>query len=283
VITLIDEVLVLFTREVRKWVGRRPVLVVSLITPLFWILLFGKSLNITAIIDVPTLNLPAGIAQSIIEALRERVYQIFGTRDYFTYVASGMLVVFALFQGTFSGVGVVFDRRLGYMTRLMASPIRRESIFIAKVLATVFRITVLSSLLLLAAYIAGFEFKEGITVLDLLLAWTVLISIAVALSSIFITLGFMTDSHELLFSIGNLVNLPLMFTSSALFPTSQMPEWLRAIAHVNPLTYGADLVRFFLVGKPMDNAFLTLGAVVALSLLTFLVCMVVSVRALERG
>jgi ABC-2 type transport system permease protein len=283
VITLIDEVLVLFTREVRKWVGRRPVLVVSLITPLFWILLFGKSFNITAIIDVPTLNLPAGIAQSIIEALRERVYQIFGTRDYFTYVASGMLVVFALFQGTFSGVGVVFDRRLGYMTRLMASPIRRESIFIAKVLATVFRITVLSSLLLLAAYIAGFEFKEGITVLDLLLAWTVLISIAVALSSIFITLGFMTDSHELLFSIGNLVNLPLMFTSSALFPTSQMPEWLRAIAHVNPLTYGADLVRFFLVGKPMDNAFLTLGAVVALSLLTFLVCMVVSVRALERG
>jgi len=280
---LIDEVLVLFTREVRKWVGRRPVLVVSLITPLFWILLFGKSFNITAIIDVPALNLPAGIAQSIIEALRERVYQIFGTRDYFTYVASGMLVVFALFQGTFSGIGVVFDRRLGYVTRLMASPIRRESIFIAKVLATVFRITVLSSLLLLAAYIAGFEFKEGITVLDLLLAWTVLISIAVALSSIFITLGFMTDSHELLFSIGNLVNLPLMFTSSALFPTSQMPEWLRAIAHVNPLTYGADLVRFFLVGKPMDNAFLTLGAVVALSLLTFLVCMVISVRALERG
>jgi len=280
---LIDEVLVLFTREVRKWVGRRPVLVVSLITPLFWILLFGKSFNITAIIDVPALNLPAGIAQSIIEALRERVYQIFGTRDYFTYVASGMLVVFALFQGTFSGVSVVFDRRLGYMTRLMASPIRRESIFIAKVLATVFRITVLSSLLLLAAYIAGFEFKEGITVLDLLLAWTVLISIAVALSSIFITLGFMTDSHELLFSIGNLVNLPLMFTSSALFPTSQMPEWLRAIAHVNPLTYGADLVRFFLVGKPMDNAFLTLGAVVALSLLTFLVCMVISVGALERG
>jgi len=280
---LIDEVLVLFTREVRKWVGRRPVLVVSLITPLFWILLFGKSFNITAIIDVPALNLPAGIAQSIIEALRERVYQIFGTRDYFTYVASGMLVVFALFQGTFSGIGVVFDRRLGYMTRLMVSPIRRESIFIAKVLATVFRITVLSSLLLLAAYIAGFEFKEGITVLDLLLAWTVLISIAVALSSIFITLGFMTDSHELLFSIGNLVNLPLMFTSSALFPTSQMPEWLRAIAHVNPLTYGADLVRFFLVGKPMDNAFLTLGAVVALSLLTFLVCMVISVRALERG
>lgn len=280
---MIDEVLVLFTREVRKWVGRRPVLVVSLITPLFWILLFGKSFNITAIIDVPALNLPAGIAQSIIEALRERVYQIFGTRDYFTYVASGMLVVFALFQGTFSGIGVVFDRRLGYMTRLMASPIRRESIFIAKVLATVFRITVLSSLLLLAAYIAGFEFKEGITVLDLLLAWTVLISIAVALSSIFITLGFMTDSHELLFSIGNLVNLPLMFTSSALFPTSQMPEWLRAIAHVNPLTYGADLVRFFLVGKPMDNAFLTLGAVVALSLLTFLVCMVISVRALERG
>ncbi len=279
---MIDEVWVLFKREVKKWTGRRPVLVISVITPLFWILLFGKSFDITSVVDISNLNLPTSLVQYVVEAFRERVYRIFGTRDYFTYVASGMLVVFALFQGTFSGVGVVFDKRLGYMTRLMVSPIRWESIFVAKVLATAFRITILSSLLLLVAYVAGFDFKDDLTVLDVIGAWVVLVSIAIAFSSIFISLGFMTDSHELIFSLGNLVNLPLMFTSSALFPVSQMPEWLRVIAYVNPLTYGADLVRFFLVGKPLDNVPLLFGAVLALSTLTFATCMVISVRALNR-
>lgn len=280
---MIDEIYILFLREVKKWVGRRPVLVVSLLTPLFWILLFGKSFNVLDIFNVSDLNIPASIAQSILEALRERVYQIFGTRDYFTYVASGMLVVFALFQGAFSGASVVFDKRLGYMTRLLASPIRRESIFIAKVLATVFRITVLSTLLLLVAFIAGFKFKDDLSIFDVLGAWMVIIAISIALSSIFMTLGFITDSHELLFSIANLVNLPLMFTSSALFPVDQMPEWLRIVASLNPLTHGADLVRYFLVGKPLENVMLIFIALQIGALAIFIVTMVLSVKALERS
>lgn len=280
---MIGEVYTLFLREVKKWAGRRPVLVISLLTPLFWIILFGKSFNITSLFDIQVSGLPLNVAQELLEALRERVYQIFGTRDYFTYIASGMLIVFSLFQGAFSGASVVFDKRLGYMTRLMASPIRRESIFIAKVLATVFRITVLSTLLLFVALIAGFKFKEDLTVLDLIGAWVIIIAVSVALSSVFMMLGFITDSHELLFSIANLVNLPLMFTSSALFPVNQMPEWLRLIASVNPLTYGADLVRFFLIGKPMDNAIEAFIALVVGSILVFIASMRLSVWALERS
>ena len=280
---MIGEVYTLFLREVKKWAGRRPVLVISLLTPLFWIILFGKSFNITSLFDVQVSGLPLSVAQELLEALRERVYQIFGTRDYFTYIASGMLIVFSLFQGAFSGASVVFDKRLGYMTRLMASPIRRESIFIAKVLATVFRITVLSTLLLFVALIAGFKFKEDLTVLDLIGAWVIIVAVSVALSSVFMMLGFLTDSHELLFSIANLVNLPLMFTSSALFPVNQMPEWLRLIASVNPLTYGADLVRFFLIGKPMDNAIEAFIALVVGSILVFIASMRLSVWALERS
>ncbi|MGH8245634.1 MAG: ABC transporter permease, partial [Gammaproteobacteria bacterium] len=47
----------------------------------------------------------------------------------------------------------------------------------------------------------------------------------------------------------NLVNLPLMFTSNALFPTSQMPEWLQVIARVNPITYAAGTVRGLILGN----------------------------------
>ncbi len=282
---MLSETYVLFMRETKRWVGRKPVLIVSLITPLFWVLLFGKSFNITNMINVGDLALPQeyyAIALKIVEAIRFRVFEIFGSQDYFTYMASGMIVVMTLFQGTFSGVSTVFDKRLGYMSRLMVSPIRRESIYLAKVAASVFRALVLSLTLLMVAYIAGFKFKEGFTVIDLAAAIVVVTLTSLTFTSIFMLVGFLTDSHEVIFSTANLVNLPLMFTSSALFPISQMPEWLRVIAGVNPLTYASDLVRYFLIGKSMSDPWLVFAALAAASLVTLVVCMKLSVRALDK-
>ncbi|MDM7275137.1 MAG: ABC transporter permease [Thermoprotei archaeon] len=281
---MIRETFVLFVRETKRWAGRRPVLVVSLVTPLFWVLLFGKSFNIINMVNLENLELPQeyyAIAVKIVEVIRLRIFEIFGSQDYFTYMASGMLVVITLFQGTFSGASAIFDKRLGYMTRLMAAPIRRESIYLAKVAASVFRALLLSLILLMVAYIAGFKFKEGFTVLDLAAAVTVVVLISLTFTSIFMVLGFVADSPEALFSVANLVTLPLMFTSSALFPVDQMPEWLRLIASVNPLTYASDLVRFFLIGKTVSDPWLTLAPLAAGSLITLIVGMKISVRALE--
>ena len=41
----------------------------------------------------------------------------------------------------------------------------------------------------------------------------------------------------------HLVNMPLLFTSSALVPARQMPDWLAAISRVNPLTLTVDVSR----------------------------------------
>jgi ABC-2 type transport system permease protein len=37
--------------------------------------------------------------------------------------------------------------------------------------------------------------------------------------------------------------MPLLFTSSALVPAKQMPDWLAAISRVNPLTLAVDVSR----------------------------------------
>jgi ABC-2 type transport system permease protein len=41
----------------------------------------------------------------------------------------------------------------------------------------------------------------------------------------------------------HLVNLPILFTSTALVPVRQMPEWLAAAARWNPLTLTVDAWR----------------------------------------
>jgi ABC-2 type transport system permease protein len=37
--------------------------------------------------------------------------------------------------------------------------------------------------------------------------------------------------------------MPLFFASSAIYPISIMPGWLKVIAHINPLTYEVDGLR----------------------------------------
>ena len=41
----------------------------------------------------------------------------------------------------------------------------------------------------------------------------------------------------------NLLNLPLMFASAALFPVTSMPSWLQTVAKLNPLTLAVDGIR----------------------------------------
>jgi ABC-2 type transport system permease protein len=52
-----------------------------------------------------------------------------------------------------------------------------------------------------------------------------------------------TGAQESMATFVHLVNMPLLFTSSALVPAKQMPDWLAAISRVNPLTLAVDASR----------------------------------------
>ena len=39
------------------------------------------------------------------------------------------------------------------------------------------------------------------------------------------------------------LTMPIFFASNAIYPLSLMPPWLRAVSHVNPLTYEVDALR----------------------------------------
>ncbi|MCE4619639.1 MAG: ABC transporter permease [Desulfurococcales archaeon] len=276
---LVTGTLVVLARDVKKWVGRRGVFIVSIITPLIWIAFFGKSMNIRGLIasSVPQ-NLPPSLAKQIEEFYNEALKRAFGTSDYFTFFTAGMLAVFSVFQSMFSGVSVIFDKRLGYMDRLLVTPTPRPAIFLGKVGATLFRVSILEALLLATGVALGMKLKPGLSIIDLIAAWLVVMLLALGLSSFYTTLSFYAENQEVVFAVGNLVNLPLMFTSSAIFPVSKMPHWLQLIAKVNPVTYASDLVRYHLVGYTLDSYALELGVLLAVSLALFIAGLWLSVR-----
>lgn len=47
--------------------------------------------------------------------------------------------------------------------------------------------------------------------------------------------------------IGQVLTMPLFFASNAIYPIEIMPEWLKVLAHINPLTYEVDALRTFMI------------------------------------
>ena len=54
--------------------------------------------------------------------------------------------------------------------------------------------------------------------------------------------------------IGQAITMPLFFASNALYPVDVMPQWLRWLSAVNPLSYEVNALRGLLIGTPTNGA-----------------------------
>ena len=48
-------------------------------------------------------------------------------------------------------------------------------------------------------------------------------------------------------TIVTFVNMPMFFLSGALFPVTNLPQWIRWAFYINPLTYGVDALRAVMI------------------------------------
>jgi len=74
----------------------------GIIQPILWLALLGKAMNLSAMI--PT-NIPGISSDAIMMAT-------FGTTDYFSFMAMGMVAFTTVFTTAFTGMSVVWDKRL---------------------------------------------------------------------------------------------------------------------------------------------------------------------------
>jgi len=183
------------------------------------------------------------IKQVMSELSKQAMTQIFGTADYFSYMAVGMMSFVVMFTAMFSGMSMVFDRRLGFLNKVLSTPVARGSILMAKIFSAVIRALVQASIVLAIAYLLGLSVSADFTVFNLLGVYAALFLISMGLSSIFILIAIRSTKQETQMAVVNLLNLPLMFASNALFPSSLMPEWLQMITRINPVTYATDATR----------------------------------------
>lgn len=224
---MIRETLALTVRELKHWYRVRIQVFMTLIQPIMWLGLFGQAFPVD--LPSPALN---------------------GAPDYMSYMAIGMLAVTALFTCMFSGMSIVWDRRFGFLNKLRAAPIHRGVIPVSRVLASAIRAVISALMVLLIALIfteipglSGLTITNDFGALEALGLLSILLLLSLAFAAIFVAIALTVKQQETLFGVINLLNLPLMFASAALFPIASMPGWLQAVAKLNPLTLAVDGIR----------------------------------------
>ena len=80
------------------------------------------------------------------------------------------------------------------------------------------------------------------------------------------TLAGLVRNRDRLMGIGQAITMPLFFASNALYPVEAMPQWLRWLSAINPLSYEVNALRGLLIGTP-TNAVLDIAVLVVAAVL----------------
>ena len=225
----------LTNRELKKWYKAPVIFLLSIIQPILWMGLLGKAMNIGAIFTgtsfpLPQLNpqlTPQQLQQLGVyfNGLQSSIMQgAFNTTDYFSFMAVGMIAFTALFTTMFSGMSVVWDRRLGFLNKVLSTPVSRAVIIFSKVLSATLRSMFQAGIIIVIAVAFGLQFGANFTLLNILGVFGIMFLVCVGLSSIFIAITIRSTRIETPMAVVNLINLPLMFASNAFFPTKFMPD-----------------------------------------------------------
>ena len=229
----------LFVRNLRISFRVPFIWVMAVIQPLLWLLLFSQLFK--TIVDIPG----------------------FPYDSYLAYLAPGIILMTALFGATFSGMGTLVDIDLGYLDKMLVTPVSRNAIMLGRMGGDVVRVVVQAIIIVLIALAMGVGFATGFPgfITAILLIALLVIGFA-GLSNI---LALRIRDHQLFIMVINFITLPLMFLSDAMMPMELLPSWLQTVAEYNPVTYAADGVRTLMNtgfdGILLAKAFLILGGV----------------------
>jgi ABC-2 type transport system permease protein len=215
-------------RELLRTAAQHSRLAAALVRPLLWLALFAAGFRMV-------------LGVSIMPPYETYVL-------YEVYIVPGLIGMMLLFHAMQAAFSMVYDREIGSMRVLLASPLPRWYLLGARLFA--------STLVILPVVYAFLVLARLWDVRPPMLGY-----IAVA-PSLLLT-GLMLGAAGLLLSsvvrqlenfagVMNFVIFPAFFASSALYPIWRLDEaspWLAGVALANPFTHAVELIRFSLYGK----------------------------------
>src|SRR2546430_9177361 len=146
-------IIVLWLREVKKYLRSRVQIVASLGTPLMYLGVLGFGLG--------------------------PVFQRAGEGSYLQFMAPGVICMTILFTSMFSGIALLWDRQFGFLKETLVAPVPRVWIMIGRTLGGATVAMCQGLLIFIVSFIAGFR-PNGAAVIPLAILFMMLVAIVFA-------------------------------------------------------------------------------------------------------
>lgn len=250
--SLLREAPIIIWRESR-FLSRNPVpITLGFINPILWLLLFGSMFyNLARFPGFPAPN-------------------------YVTYLVPGVLAMNAVARGLISAFNLTWHRYYGFLDKILVTPINRSSIFVGQATVTVLFGIAEALVIMGIGALMGLQNASGIVGIPLI----VLVYITIELIFIAFSMLMVKMVPEKFIGMLQLLILPPVFLSSALFPLEFAPAFIRTIAQFNPITHGVNAMRVVLIDGMVWEPFLREWSIV---LAVAVVMLVISMRSFVKN
>lgn len=225
--------------ELQKLSHDRSELLTRMVQPALWLLIFGQTFSHLHVIDT-------------------------GNVSYLAFLAPGIIAQSALFISIFYGIQIVWDRDAGILAKLMVTPAPASALITGKAFAAGVRSVAQVIGVLVIAYLMGVHLTFN--PLKIIAAMGVVVLGSAFFACLSMTLAGLVRNRDRLMGIGQAITMPLFFASNALYPVDVMPQWLRWLSAVNPLSYEVNALRGLLIGTS-SNWLVDIGVLIVAAVL----------------
>lgn len=192
-----------------------------------------------------------------------------GEGSYRSFLVPGVMGMAILFGALLGALSTVYEKESGVMRMLVIAPFAHRWIVFAKMQAAAISAVFQALLLLVILAILGdlpANTHWGLLALGIF-------ATAYACAGIGMLVAAFSKTLDNFAAIMNFVIFPVFFLSGSLYPVGNLPGVLGIAAHVNPYTYGVDLLKHALpqaAGHGSDFAWtLDVGVLAGFTLLAF--------------
>ncbi len=205
-------------RHIRALLRQPWWIVVTLIQPIIWLVLFGGLFETME----NTPGWPEGVS-------------------FLEFITPGVIVMTAFFSAGWGGMSMIEDLNRGIIDRFLVSPAKRSSIIMGALLQSALSVSIQSVIVLVLALIMGASYPNGIGGLILLILIAALVGFGFGAFSN--GLALIIRKEESLIAMMQFLLLPLTFMAAAFIPLDLAPDWIGSVAKFNPVNWGIEAGR----------------------------------------
>lgn len=211
-----NTVFALWKRGLKAFVRNRTGLIFSLVFPFFFVYVFG------AIFKNDFIENPIA------------------------YMLSGVIIA-TVFESSLSlASSTVDDMVSGFMKEVLVSPAKRIYVAMGQLLSAATVATLQGIMILVLGLFLGIKFTSWVTPLYVVVS---MIFIGIVFSGVGLFMATKVRNGQTFQIVKMAITMPLTFLSGAYIPLSLLPDTLRYVAYVNPMTYATAFFRMLVLER----------------------------------